>query len=263
MECDDGLARPAAEDAVLGGSRDAGVIFGDDIQKILQGNDIRTAGTLAEYGAGGDGSYSESRPFAVQLCQPGNGGIESGYFIPGGFAYDAVGCQIEKALEFCDCRFGAVSKAARRIGYGRDGRIIAADPVEPGLDGLHIQTAAPLSERCSGIRRQNVRDDIGLYDFYIVWIIGTQDLQGCVALVSQSDRTPLGHALAGNGGSVAEGSEVGSELPLAAHIFIENIVHDPADRSIYRAAVYKILVIGGAVGNIKNVALVPVRWNHH
>lgn len=82
-------------------------------------------------------------------------------------------------------------------------------------------------------------------------------------MVSQSDRTPLGHALAGNGGSVAEGSEVGSELPLAARIFIENIVHDPADRFIYGAAVYKILVIGGAVGNIKTVALVPVRRNHY
>lgn len=162
-------------------------------------------------------------------------------------------------MEFGNCRFGAASEAASRIGNRRDCRIIAADSVEPGLYRLHIKAAASLLERRSWVGSKNVGNDVGLDDFNIVRIIGTQDLQRRVSPVCQSNRAPLGHALAGNSGAVAEGSEIRSELPLAAYILIENIVHDPADGFVNGAAVDKILVVGGAVGDVKRIALISVR----
>ncbi len=263
LEGDNCLARSAAEDAVLSRGGDARIVFGYDIQKVLQGNDVRTPGSLAEYGAWGNSSDSESRSFAVQFRQPGNCGIKAGYLIPGRFSNNTVGCQIKDALEFCNRRFGTASKGSSGIGNGRDSRIVTPDPIEPCLDGLYIKTAASLFERRSGIGRENVGNDIGLHDFYIVGVIGTQDLQGCVPPVCQSNRAPLGHALAGNGGPIAEGSEIGGELPLAAHVFVENIVYDPADGSVNGTSIDEILVVGGAVGNIKTIALVPVRRNRH
>ena len=263
LEGDNCLARSAAEDAVLGRGGDARIVFGYDIQKVLQGNDVRTPGSLAEYGVWGNGSDSESRSLAVQFRQPGNCGIKAGYLIPGRFSNNTVGGQIKDALEFCNRRFGTASKGSSGIGNGRDSRIVTPDPVEPCLDGLYIKTAASLFERRSGIGRENVGNDIGLHDFYIVGVIGTQDLQRCVPPVCQSNRAPLGHALAGNGGSIAEGSEIRGELPLAAHVFVENIVYNPADGFVNGTSIDEILVVGCAVGNIKTIALVPVRRNRH
>ena len=70
--------------------------------------------------------------------------------------------------------------------------------------------------------------------------------------------SPLGHSLAGGGGSVAVGGKIGDVLPVSPHILIKNIVHNPADGIVDRASVHKTLVVGRAVCDVKTVAPPPV-----
>ena len=66
----------------------------------------------------------------------------------------------------------------------------------------------------------------------------------------------MGHSLAGGGGSVAEGSEIRYILPFSADIFVENVIYDPAYGFIDGTPLYEILVVGGAVRDVK---VVPAR----
>ncbi len=68
--------------------------------------------------------------------------------------------------------------------------------------------------------------------------------------------------MAGNGGTITERGEIRGILPFPPDIFVKNLVYDPADGFINGPSVYKILVISGAVCDVKAVAPVPVRRNH-
>ena len=88
-------------------------------------------------------------------------------------------------------------------------------------------------------------------------------MQRGIALIGQSDSSPLRQALACGGGAITERSKVRRDLPLSAHILIENSIYNPADRTINRTSIYESLVISRAVSYIETVSPVsiPLRIN--
>ena len=69
----------------------------------------------------------------------------------------------------------------------------------------------------------------------------------------QSDGSPLGQSRTGDAGSVAVGGKVGDILPFSSDILIKDVIHDPADGVVNRAAIYEALVVSGAVCDVKAI----------
>ena len=163
--------------------------------------------------------------------------------IPGRFSYNAIRRQIENTLKFGHGCLCAVLKLSFRVCDDRDRRIVFADARQPGLDRLHIKSGAAHSERRAGIGGKDTSLNVSLCNFDILRIIGAENIKRCKSLLRQRDSSPLGQPLAGCGGVVAKRSKVGCKLPFSADIFVENIVHDPADGVIDWPDIYEILVI--------------------
>ena len=126
---------------------------------------------------------------------------------------------------------------------------------------LHIKPRAPLPQSRPGIGGHRPRDNIGPGNLHIFRIIGAQNLQRRKALIGQCHRAPLGHPLAGGGGAVAEGREIRRNLSRSAHIFIKNLIHNPADGFIDSPAIHEILVISRAAGDVEIISAAPVPWS--
>ncbi len=77
-------------------------------------------------------------------------------------------------------------------------------------------------------------------------------------MTCQRHRPPLGHPSAGRRRAVAERRKVRRLLPLPADIFVENLIHDPADRIVDGPAVNERLIVSGAVCNVKRIAFRPI-----
>ena len=97
----------------------------------------------------------------------------------------------------------------------------------------------------------------------MLWIVCSEFIYGVKGPFSQRHGPPLGHSLAGGGGSVAEGSEIRYILPFSADIFVENVIYDPAYGFIDGTPLYEILVVGSAVRDVKVVPARSVPRNHH
>ncbi len=186
--------------------------------------------------------------------------INIGNAVPGGEIHDSAGRQVKNPLErpHCLCRGRAENPIGRHSG---NGGIIPADTRKPRLDCLDIKPGAADLKGGAGIGGEHTCLDVSLCDLNIFRIIGAQDFQRTKSLFCQRDSPPLGQAGTGGCRPVAEGGKVGRKLSFSPDILVKNSIHNLADGIIDWPAIYKILVIGGAVCDVKPIiaAAIPFR----
>ena len=160
-------------------------------------------------------------------------------------------------MEALDQRFGGSAEAA----VHRDGaeeRVVLGDAVQLALDGGHGGAAVAPAQGAAGVAGGDGLDVLGAHDLHAAAVIIAQDLQGIAALVGQGHGAPLLHAGAGDGFAVAVFGVVRFHVSAAAHIGVENVVGDALHHVKNRAAVHKVLVVTGGVGDVEAVPLAGV-----
>ena len=157
LEGPDGGLGGGAVDAVVVRGGEAGVEVGQDGEVVL--NFLHLVAAVA--GAQGFGEYAGDLVFrqalGFQLRQTFHG-VEDGFdLVPGGLAHDAVGGQVENALErFDGLRHRRVVVAAE----GQDGPeagVVLADAVELALQDPHILAGAAQLQCHAGVGHQGQR----------------------------------------------------------------------------------------------------------
>ena len=210
--------------------------------------------------AGGElsGHFFQGDPLGIQLREPLDAGVNIPDAVPGGLADDAVGGELENALELPDGVVGLLPENAVDRRDLRDARVIPGDAVELHLLGAHIVAPIAEAEGQPGIRGGvdahrcvGVDVDVGAVEL-------GQDVVRAVALLREGDSPPLGEAVAGDGGAVAVLGEVGLDAPLPDNIFVEDVVHDVADIGENIPAVDIGLIVPGGIGDVEIVALAAV-----
>ena len=101
-------------------------------------------------------------------------------------------------------------------------------------------------------------DVLGAHDFNAAAVVIAQDLQGAAAPIGQGYGAPLLHAGAGDGFAVAVFGVVRLNGSASAHVRVENVVGDALHHVKNRAAVHKVLVVTGGVGDVEAVPFAGV-----
>ena len=179
-------------------------------------------------------------------------------FVPRRLADHAVGLEVENLLKHAHGFFGFCVVDARVAVDGRDGGIVLRNAVELPLDGQHVvaERAAPQGDSRIGL---GVAADVGVIDDAdVVAVVVAQNLHRREALIGERHRAPLQQAVAHRLIAVAELRVERLDAARADNVVVENLVRDAADVVVDLAAVDKILVDGGVVGDVKIVAAAAV-----
>ena len=220
MEGAHGVFGGGAKGAIDGDGRNLIIVQGNDPQEVLGQTHRFSAAASAQDAAGTLGR--QGNILAAQLRQAHDRYIDIGDLIPGGGADNTIGGQIEDALEgpHRTLHFSIVGIAAGGADGG-NGRIIAADAVEPGADGADILSAAADGKRRTRIRGGDAALYRGGIDDDVIPIVVAQNAQRRVAVIGQGNGAPLGKSPAGDGGAIAVLCKDGVDRAAAADVLIE------------------------------------------
>ena len=245
-----------SEDAVDFDGRHLLIIHRDDPQQILRQTHL-AAGTALPQQIGGP-LAGQGDILTAQLRQPQHRRVDVGDLVPGGGPYDAVGREIEDALEGADRRLGLGGKGSIHIADGGNGRIVAADAVELRFQRAHRFPGAADPERAARIGGADGPLLRGGGKLDIAAVVIAQDAERRVAVVGQRNGAPLGEPFAGDGGAVAVLGKQRIEHPLPADVLVVDLIHDAADIGKNIAPVHEVLVVVGIIGDIEIVALAGI-----
>ena len=202
----------------------------------------------------GELQAGELLALADQLCQPGRAHVEIHQLIPGGFAHHAVHSQVENTLEL---PHGLLGGRAEHAADGPDlgnGRIAAGHPVQGALQHQDIASGVAQPQGRAGVGGLHVLNRRVHHQLYVVAVVVAQNLHGVVALLGQLLAAPLGQAVAGAGGAVAELGRKGLHKAGPADVVVKNLVHDLGDIFKNIPALDKFLVIGRGGCDLKVIA---------
>ena len=196
----------------------------------------------------------EGLALADQLGQLSHRPVEGHQLVPGALAHDAVGGQVEDALEGL-YRFlrPAAEYAVRRVDPGNGG-VIAGDAVQHGLKHRNIAAGGALLQGIAGIGVFNIADGGVGNQLDIVAVIVAQNVHGAHALAGQLLAAPLGQAVAGDGGAVAEFGGQGLYKALPADVGGEQFVYQVIHIFKGAPALDEFLVVDGGGGDVEIVS---------
>ena len=180
--------------------------------------------------------------------------------VPGGLAHNAVGRQIEDALEGGHRGPGVLPENSGGGGNLGDSRVVLGYPVEHGLNNDHVPSHGAQAQGCAGVGVGEVLNGGVHHQLDVVPIVVAQDLHGICPLLGQLLAAPLGQAVAGGGGAVAELGGQGLHKALAADIVVKNLVHHLADVLKDVTSPNKFLVVLGGGGDLKIIAPAGVKF---
>ena len=201
-----------------------------------------------------EGEGLEQLPLADQLGQLCDPHIEVDHLVPGRLAHHTVRRQAEDALEGSDrlLRLWIIDTGDRPD--LRDGRIALGDAVEHRLHHHHILPLGAQTEGRARIGAAQILNGGILYQLDVLPVVIPQDLHRPIALLGQVLAAPLGEAVAGAGGAVAELGRQGLYKVSAADVVVKSLIHRPADVLKDVPAADELLVVGGGGGDVEVIA---------
>ena len=157
---------------------------------------------------------------------------------------------------------GGAEDPVHRQGPG-DGGVGHGDPVEHHLGHLDLGAHVPQAEGGTGVGVLDVLNGSAGDDLQVLAIVAPEDLYRVVPLLGQVLAAPLGQAVAGGGGAVAEAGRQGLGKARAAEVVGKQGVHQLAHPVEDVPPLDELLVIGGGGGDVEVVALAGVKLGVH
>ena len=255
MDGIDGLGGLGPEDAVNGQHGYGGGELADDGDEILQSGYGHAGAPLLKGDAwGGALDLGKGLALTDQLRQLPYCPVKGHQLIPGALAHDAVGSKVEDALECLDRLLGpAAEDTVRRVDPG-DGGVVAGDAVQHCLEYGDIAAGGALLKGVTGVGVLNISDGSVGHQLNVIAVVMAQDVHSPHALPGQRLAAPLGKAVAGDGGSIAELSGQRLHKALPANVGGEQFIHQIVYIFKGAAALDKLLVVHGGAGNIEVIA---------
>ena len=168
----------------------------------------------------------EPLPLADQFREPGYTHIEEHQLIPSDLPHHTVHRKVENLLKLPDSTFRlGTENGIHRRDLGNSG-IILADAVEFSLDYADLRAPRAQAERSTRVRGTDILYR-GIHDkLDIVSVITAQNGYAVQPLEGELLAAPLGEAVTGGSGPVAEFGRQRFCIALAADVVVEKLIHD-------------------------------------
>ena len=236
----------------------------DEGEKILEGGDGGAPVSLAQHlDARGALDLGKALALADQLGEFGDGHVEKHQLIPGTPAHNAVHRQPKDGLEHPHCFLRAWPKDAVYLSQAGNGGVILSDAVEHGLEHHHVLPGGALAQGIAGVGVGHIPDGGIVDQFDVVPVVVAQNGHVVRPLLGHGLAAPLGQAVTGGGGTVAELGRQGLHKAHPADVGGEHVVHQAVDVFKGAPAFDEFLIVLGLTGDVKVIPAAGVELGVH